>query len=347
MTFRCFGCNCAVLVDERAAQARARRRLEAWHDRFSRFRPASELSRLNADPRPAVPVSPVMARLVEAVVAAARMTGGLVDATLLREIEDAGYRGDLGAPLPVALALRLAPPRRPAGESPASGWREIRVAGGVVHRPPGVAIDGGGLAKGLFADLIAESLPHAAVAVDCGGDLRFRGPLRRIRVADPFGGPPLHAFSLEAGAAATSGIGRRSWLDAGRPAHHLLDPATGRPAFTGVVQATALAPTALEAEIRAKAAVLSGPGGAERWLPHGGVVVLEDRSCVVIPEDVAVIRADEADPFPRPTTRSPAAGTVARCVSPASSSPPSWWPASPPPQRPRTPSSTPSRATST
>jgi thiamine biosynthesis lipoprotein len=297
MTFRCFGSQCAVLVDDRAAQLLARRRLEAWHDRFSRFRPDSELSRLNADPRSAVPVSPVMARLVEAVISAARMTGGLVDATLLREIEAAGYRGDLGAPLPVGLALRLAPARRPAGPSAASRWREIRVADGVVHRPPGVAIDGGGLAKGLFADLVAESLPHASVAVDCGGDLRFRGPSRRVRVADPFGGPPLHAFALAQGAAATSGIGRRSWLDAGgRPAHHLLDPATGRPAFTGVVQATALAPTALEAEIRAKAAVLSGPDEAAGWLPHGGVLVLEDRRCEVVPAaDGDIVLQEEAD----------------------------------------------------
>jgi FAD:protein FMN transferase len=297
MRFACFGSQCAVLTGDRAAQSLARRRLEAWHDRFSRFRPESELSRLNADARAAVPVSPVMARLVSAVVDAAGMTGGLVDATLLREIEDAGYRGDLGAPLPVALALGLAPPRRPAGPNAASRWREIRVADGVVHRPPGVAIDGGGLAKGLFADLIAESLPHAAVAVDCGGDLRFRGPRRRIHVADPFGGPPLHAFELEAGAAATSGIGRRSWLDArGRVAHHLLDPATGRPAFTGVVQATALAPTALEAEIRAKAAVLSGPDDAAGWLPHGGAVVLEDRTVEVLPAGTPGLAGD-----PRPT----------------------------------------------
>jgi thiamine biosynthesis lipoprotein len=303
MTFRCFGTQCAVLIDDRAAQAGVRRRLETWHDRFSRFRPDSELSRLNADPRAAVPVSPVMARLVEAVAHAARMTGGLVDATLLREIEAAGYRTDLGAPLPLALGLRLAPPRRPAGPSAASGWREIHVADGVVHRPPGVAIDGGGLAKGLFADLIAESLPHAALAVDCGGDLRFRGPARRVRVADPFGRGVLHAFALSDGAAATSGIGRRSWLDRqGRPAHHLLDPATGRPAFTGVVQATALAPTALEAEIRAKAAVLSGPAGAAGWLPHGGVVVLDDRTvdvlapaAVVTAEDPRVILGEEAN----------------------------------------------------
>jgi thiamine biosynthesis lipoprotein len=339
MTFRCFGTRCAVLVDDRAAAALARRRLEAWHDRFSRFRPDSELSRLNADPRPAVPVSPVMARLVEAVVAAARLTDGLVDGTLLHEIEDAGYRGDLAAPLPPELVLRLAPPRAPARPSPASRWPEIRVRDGVVHRPPGVAIDSGGLAKGLFADLIAESLPYAALAVDCGGDVRFRGPERRIHVADPFGGPSRHAFACSTGAAATSGIGRRSWLDArGRPAHHLLDPATGRPAYTGVVQATALAPTALEAEIRAKAALLSGPDRAAAWLPHGGVLVLDDASHVILEED--------ARPDSRTTTAPARPGTVARCASPASSSPPSWRPASRPPQPRPTPSCTSSRATS-
>jgi thiamine biosynthesis lipoprotein len=78
---------------------------------------------------------------------------------------------------------------------------------------------------------------------------------------------------------ATSGIGRRSWLDeSGGPAHHLLDPATGRPAYTGIVQATALAPSALEAEALAKAAVLAGPARAPRWLRHGGAIVLDDGS---------------------------------------------------------------------
>jgi FAD:protein FMN transferase len=277
-SFSCFGGRCAVLVDDPAAALQARRRLEAWHGRFSRFDPASELSRLNADPRPAVAVTPTMTRLVEAVIAAARLTDGLVDSTLVPEIEAAGYTGDLGAPLPLSLALRLAPARRPAAPSARRRWREIRVLDGIVHRPPGVAIDSGGLGKGLFADLIAESLPHATCGIDCAGDLRFRGPRRTINVASPFGGGPVHAFALTDGAVATSGIGRRSWLDArGRPAHHLLDPATGEPAFTGVVQATALAPTAVEAEVRAKAAVLSGPVAGERWLAaHGGVLVLDD-----------------------------------------------------------------------
>src|SRR6185503_6292001 len=130
----------------------------------------------------------------------------------------------------------------------------------------------------LFADVLAGELTrYDGFAIDCAGDLRVGGPPRRVNVASPFDGSTLHTFRLANAAVATSGIGRRSWLDgAGRPAHHLLDPATGRPAFTGVVQATAIAPTAIEAEIRAKAALLSGPEGAEPWLRHGGVLVFDD-----------------------------------------------------------------------
>jgi thiamine biosynthesis lipoprotein len=70
----------------------------------------------------------------------------------------------------------------------------------------------------------------------------------------------------------------------GGPAHHLLDPATGTPAWTGLVAVTSLAPTALEAEALAKAALLSGPLGARRWLrPFGGVLFHDDGEMEVLP----------------------------------------------------------------
>jgi thiamine biosynthesis lipoprotein len=82
---------------------------------------------------------------------------------------------------------------------------------------------------------------------------------------------------------ATSGIGRRCWVAPnGGAAHHILDPASGEPAFTGIVQATALAPTALLAEVYAKAALLAGPKRADEWLPHGGVVVRDGGEVDVI-----------------------------------------------------------------
>ena len=60
----------------------------------------------------------------------------------------------------------------------------------------------------------------------------------------------------------------------GRTAHHLLDPATGEPAWTGLLAVTALAPTTLEAETLAKIALLSGPAGARRLLARGGGVAI-------------------------------------------------------------------------
>jgi len=283
--FACFGGRCAVAVAGEGAEhaaAEAEAELLAWHRRFTRFAHDSELAQLNADPRGTVPVTPLMACFVQAAKDAAHASGGLVDATMIGALEDAGYRRDLRGSVPLKLALGLAPARRPATGASRSRWSHVHVDAfaNTVTRPPGLRFDSGGIAKGLFADTVAARLAgFAAFAVDCAGDLRVGGTARRIEVASPFDGGVLHDYELADGAIATSGIGRRSWLDDhARPAHHLLDPSTGRPAYTGVVQATALAPTALEAELRAKCAVLSGPDGAPDWLSDGGLVVFDDGS---------------------------------------------------------------------
>jgi thiamine biosynthesis lipoprotein len=311
-SFDCFGSRCSAYVTggDRSRSAEeavelVRTRLLGWHERFSRFLPDSELSRLNADPREAVPASTMMRRLARAVRAAGGVSGGLVDATLVGEIERAGYGSTARPPLDLASALALAPQRQRAASAPGARWREIAVddAAGTVIRPPGVMLDSGGLAKGLFADALAEELGgHASFAVNCAGDLALggsAGAARRVDVESPFDGRILHSFPMVSGGVATSGIGRRSWLAVdGTPAHHLLDPATGRPAFTGIVQATALAPSALQAEIRAKAALLGGPRSAARWLVHGGVLVLDDGSHHVIapPPTVLIGGLSRSDP---------------------------------------------------
>jgi FAD:protein FMN transferase len=294
--FDCFGSSCAVVVTGSAAQesaadaaSLARRRLEGWHERFSRFTAGSELSRLNDDPRWEVPTSLLMARFAQAVHVAGSLSDGLVDATLVDQIETAGYVSELSDPVPLATALELAPTRKPGGGARSPHWAHIEVdlATLSVTRPPGVKLDSGGLAKGLFADVLAESLAaHPRFAINCGGDLAIggaEGVTRPIKVESPFDGRTLHTFNLQRVGVATSGIGKRSWIDEhGRPAHHLLDPATGTPAFTGIVQVTALAPSALIAEIHAKAAILSGPEGAAAWLPRGGVIVFDDGSHQVL-----------------------------------------------------------------
>jgi FAD:protein FMN transferase len=295
LRFDCFGGRCGVYVEGDAAETarqaadRARATLLLWHRTFTRFSAASELSLLNADPREVVPTSALMARLAATAREAAEITDGLVDATLGDELAGAGYAADLPPALPLRLALALAPRRSPASGSPSRRWERLEgdEAARLVRRPPGLTLDSGGLAKGMLADELASTLSaHRSFAIDCSGDLALGGAgalAREIEVESPFDGTVLHRLSLRGGGVATSGIGKRSWLGAdGRARHHLLDPATGLPAYTGIVQATALAPTATLAEIHAKAAVLSGPAQAPRRLPWGGVLVFDDGSHEVL-----------------------------------------------------------------
>lgn len=283
----CFGATVTMVAAGpdpdalRDALAAARAVALDIHRTLSRFEAGSELSRLNADRRRAVPASPLLRRLAEAARWAGEHTGGLVDATCLPAVEDAGYRAHFepGADREGATWARAL--RAPA---PLAGaWRTLRTDGASVVRPPGVRLDSGGLAKGMAADLMAEALRDCdAFAVDCAGDLRIGGTAgvtRRVAVAGPSAGDdPVHRFDLRAAAVATSGTTRRAWAGG----HHLIDPRTGAPADTGLVQVTALAPTGLLAEVRAKAALLCGPDGAARWLPDGGATVHADGTALIL-----------------------------------------------------------------
>ena len=96
--------------------------------------------------------------------------------------------------------------------------------------------------------------------VNAGGDVRSRHPGAVIRLLDPWehcvATVPLGAAGL-----ATSSRTRRRWHAAGEDAHHLIDPRTGAPADSPIFSATAMAPTAVEAEAGAKAVLIEGRAG--------------------------------------------------------------------------------------
>lgn len=271
-----------------AAAVRERAYIEEFAARLSRFRADSELSALNRDPRTEVPASPLLRTAVHAGVWAAHRSDGLVNPTLTGALEEIGYATshDGQRPAPLHEALAAAPPRRPARAHAARRWRAVHVDDrrGVVRRPPGVRLDTGGTGKGLCADAVAHRLRHhTRFVVDCGGDLAIGGVGAQlepyeVEIEHPLTGEAIRTVRVATGGVATSGLNVRVWRDCdGRYAHHLLDPATGRPAWSGLVGVTALAPTALEAETLTKMALLLGPAGARRVLAeHGGVVVHDD-----------------------------------------------------------------------
>jgi thiamine biosynthesis lipoprotein len=283
-TFPCMGTEVRVLIedpveDPSAAGAWARRSLESAARRLTRFDPASELSRLNASPEPTVEASPLLRSAVAAALWAAETTGGLVDPTVLPDLARAGYdKSRTGvAPASLADALAAAPPPAPAAAHPAEHWRAITLTDTAIARPPGIAVDTGGTTKGMLADAVAQRLARfARFVVDCGGDMRVGGRdavAVDVRVEHPLTRDRDDSIRVVDGGVATSTIANRVWR---RPngdgfAHHLIDPATGEPAWTGLLGVTAVATTALEAETVAKAALLGGPDAArERLSTTGG-----------------------------------------------------------------------------
>ena len=244
------------------------REIRPWFERveatLSRFNPESPLSQLNRLQGRWVIVPGLLYRAVGAALESARLTAGAFDPTVLDALEGAGYvrSFDLGQSAPARNATA------------AGRWREVRLAptAPAVRLPTGVRLDLGGIGKGLAVDGAMERLAQEPRAlVNAGGDVALRtapgdAPVL-VDVEDPWDPQrTLATFSLKDGAAATSSAIGRCW---GPGLHHIIDPATGRPAETDVATATVFAPTVAWAEVLAKAAIVLGSERAlALWRHH-------------------------------------------------------------------------------
>ena len=270
-----------------AAEGSARRvgaRIDAWARRLTRFDDASDLSRLNASAAGPLRVRPTLAAALTWARDAGQRTGGLVDVTML----DARLAAEAGcdAPPPESRTWQIVPGGRSA----------------TVERSAPFALDLDGVAKGWLADRALELLREwPGAVVDADGDIAVSagpGVEWLVDIADPFASgldQALATVRLEGGRAwtqrygvATSGTSIHSWTaDGGRTTHHLIDPVTRRSADTDVIQATVVAPTAREAEMLAKTAVILGSRRALRQLDGSAaltaVMVLDSARVVALP----------------------------------------------------------------
>jgi thiamine biosynthesis lipoprotein len=267
----------------------SRRELEALEQRWTRFRPNSELSELH---RHAGQWHDVSARLLLAFTCATdlcRATNKRFDPTIRYALERAGY--DRSFEL---IATDADIDNRTSNAAPGFDNVKIDVDASRVFLPPDVRIDLGGIGKGLAADLIARGLVergarHALVSI--GGDMRACGEppdagAWDIPVAHPLQ-PDDVAFvhPLTDGALVTSTCRIRTWRRNGRTYHHLIDPVTGDSARTGVAAAVVNAHDAWWAEGIAKALVIAGPEDAPQLARSTGVrawIFLDDGDVIEV-----------------------------------------------------------------
>jgi thiamine biosynthesis lipoprotein len=228
---------------------------EEWEQAFSRFRPDSELSRINRHAHEVVVLSLLFARVTRLVLGAAAATAGRVDPTLGAAIEAAGYDRDFSLLQDDTRADRWIQARPGC-------WQRLRLDGRILYRPRGVLLDLNCVVKAMAVDAALELIAGDGF-VSAGGDIAVRGSLD---VGLPGGGTVVvHSSGL-----ATSGSSRRRWMRGGDVRHHLLDPRTGLPACSRWSDVTVAAADCTTADVAAKTAFLlsdDGPG----WIEEQGL----------------------------------------------------------------------------
>ncbi len=257
-TFHALGATVRVVVSPqsqtRASVALVRDWFEQVEAAASRFRPESELNRLvRAEiDRP----SPLLAALLAGANDACRITDGLVTPYVRPMVERAGYRQSFDSSAPAQ------PQSTRTSQLPETPWRDV---------------DFGGTGKGWAVDRALQRLRPlvAGALIDAGGDIGVFGDPPQDRswyVSMALNGARVAPIAhLRSGGIATSSVLRRAWTHNGRAAHHLIDPATGQPSASDVLEATVWARSTFVAEVAAKALVLRGTALAptvRRWFPE-------------------------------------------------------------------------------
>jgi thiamine biosynthesis lipoprotein len=276
-TFRALGTTVTVLTTDPHALPRAERalyqELAAIDLACSRFRPDSELSRVNATAGTPTIVSPLLAQALDAALRAAELTDGAVDPTVGRSVIALGYDRTFASLRPEQAVPALA-------AVPAAGWRTIEwnpAERRIVIRPR-TALDLGATAKALAADRAARHAAEVAgcgVLVNLGGDLAIAGDPPTggwvVGLADDHTDKrPGPAVTISDGALASSGTTVRRWKRGGRMQHHIVDPATGRSTDVCWRTVTVAAATCVDANAASTAAIVLGPHAVD-WLTRSGL----------------------------------------------------------------------------
>mgnify|MGYP001568150592 CR=1 FL=1 len=227
------------------------------------WRADSEVSRINAAAggKP-VAVSTEVIEVLEKAAWASRLSGGAFDVTIGAFAGVWKFDEDRDGTIP--------DPALVAARKKLLGWRDVEVephAKTVRLRRPGQRIGLGGIAKGYAVDKAAAVLHRRGVesfVIKAGGDLFVSGRRGdrpwRVGIRDPRGPEDSYfAFAeVEDRTFSTSGDYERYVIKDGKRYHHILDPATGYPAWR-TRSVTVLAKDALTADSLSKGLFILGP----------------------------------------------------------------------------------------
>ena len=246
--------------------------------KWSRFLPDSELMLVNNNPDKMNEVSDATLRLVSEMKLGYELTQGLYSANVLGELIELGFATSRSNPQNVT---KWRADSKTSADLPEV---EVDLESKSVSVPSGVALDSGGIGKGLAADLMSDyamQLGAMGVAVFAGGDVAVKGMAKdaagwKVNISDPNKEDRfIDSVSLSRGGLATSSP--MGWIIGS--SHHIIDPRTHKSSTSDVLQATVIAQNASQAEVLSKMCVILGAqAGISRIDSLGAAALIVDNS---------------------------------------------------------------------
>jgi len=226
----------------KAALKEAEEEIYALEALFSRTRPGSDVCAVNGRTGASAGVSADTEALLKAAEEYRAATGGAFDVTVAPVMDAWGFAGG---------EYRVPSDSEIADLLPLVDGGAVRTENGTVTLEDGQSVDFGGIAKGFASDRLEELFHRHGISsgmISLGGNVYVHGTkpdgsLWKVGVRDPEDpGSLLGVLQLRDAYAITSGGYQRYFEEDGVLYHHIIDPADGRPARSGLSSVTVTAP---------------------------------------------------------------------------------------------------------
>lgn len=289
MTITCYG------EQAEAALAAAKAEIERLDALLSVGNAQSEISQINANGSGTV--SEDTDQMLQKALELYKTTGGAFDITVYPLMQLWGFTsGDFAVPAESELQSLL----QKAGADKLQYDPDTKT----LTLGEGQGIDLGGIAKGYTSDRLMSIFADyglSGAAISLGGNVQFYGAkqdgsLWRCGIEDP-GDPESGNYLgvLEVGdkAVITSGAYERYFVDeeTGKTYHHILDPATGTPAESGLTSVTVVSKSGMLADgLSTSCFVMGLEGAADYWRQYGSnfdLILMNDAGNVYVTEPLA------------------------------------------------------------
>ncbi len=259
----------------------------------------SEIARLNREGR--ADLSEETERLLEDALDLCRETDGALDITVYPAVRAWGFTTG---------EYRVPDGKELDGITRRIGYENVAAGDGKASLPEGSMVDLGAVAKGYLGDRLAEMLKNDGVTsalLDLGGNIRAVGTKPdgtpwRIAVRDPGGDGVIGTLPLRDGTAATSGGYERYFVDDdGVTRWHIIDPATGYPAQSGLVSVTVIGKDGMRCDGLSTALFVMGPERAkEYWREKRDfemILVTDGGKLIITPEVASEFEQEKGSPY--------------------------------------------------